>query len=447
MKLRKIKNKMNVWMYLALGYLAVVIAGSILLVLPFASKTGSTYYVDALFTSFSAACVTGLVTVTTATHWTLYGKIVILLLIQLGGLGFMTFISILLLAIKRNLGQYERRAVLQAVGGDNLSGVKRLVRRIVLGTLVFEIIGAGLLCIRFIPDFGVWRGIWYALFHAVSAFCNAGFDILGETSFVRYAVDPLVSLTLCGLIIVGGIGFCIWSDVLECKFNFKKYQFYTKVIIIVNSGLLFVSTMLFLFFERNNPSYAGFNFGQKLLASFFNATTARTAGFFSTDPSTLSSSGSLLMIILMFVGGSSGSTAGGIKVGTVTVIAVGMISAFRGKRDINLGKRRIDMQLLGRALAIFAAYLFLILTASVLICAIEPDTANTFRQALFESVSALGTVGLSLSFTATVSWGTKIILMLLMYMGRAGVFTLAYALGRKRETPQVRRPADNFYIG
>lgn len=447
MKRTKIKNKLNVWMYLAIGYLAVVIAGSILLVLPFASTTGSTYYVDALFTSFSAACVTGLVTVTTATHWTLYGKIVILLLIQLGGLGFMTFISILLLAIKRNLGQYERRAVLQTVGGDNLSGVKRLVRRIVLGTLVFEFIGAGILCIRLIPDYGVANGIWYALFHAVSAFCNAGFDILGEVSFARYATDPLVSLTLCALIIVGGIGFCIWGDVLECKFNFKKYQFYTKVIIIVNSALLFVSTWLYLLFERNNPSYAGYNFGQKLLCSFFNATTARTAGFFTTDPATLSSSGSLLTIILMFIGGSSGSTAGGIKVGTITVIVMGMISAFRGKRDINMGKRRIDMQLLGRALAIFAAYLFLILTATVIICAIEPETGDTFRRALFESASALGTVGLSMGFTATISAGTKVILMLLMYMGRAGVFTLAYALSRKRETPQVRYPADSFFIG
>ncbi len=447
MKRMKLKKKMNVWMYLAIGYFAVVVAGSILLILPFASTTGSTYYIDALFTSFSAACVTGLVTVTTATHWTLYGKIVILLLIQLGGLGFMTFISILLIAIKRNLGQYERRAVLQAVGGDDLSGVKKLVRRIVFGTLVFELIGAGLLCIRFIPAYGVSNGIWYSVFHAVSAFCNAGFDILGEVSFAGYATDPLVSLTLCGLIIIGGIGFCIWGDVFECKFNFKKYQFYTKVIIIVNTGLLFVSTWLFLLFERNNPSYAGYNFGQKLLCSFFNATTARTAGFFTTDPATLSGSGSLLMIMLMFIGGSSGSTAGGIKVGTITVIVMGMISAFRGKRDINMGKRRIDMQLVGRALAIFAAYLFLILTATVIICAIEPNTANSFQRALFESTSALGTVGLSMAFTGSISWGTKIVLMLLMYMGRAGVFTLAYALSRKRETPQVRRPADSFFIG
>ncbi len=447
MKRMKLKNRLNVWMYLAIGYLTVVLVGSILLVLPFASTTGSTYYVDALFTSFSAACVTGLVTVTTATHWTLYGKIVILLLIQLGGLGFMTFISILLLAIKRNLGQYERRAVLQAVGGDDLSGVKKLVRRIVLGTLVFELMGAGLLCIRFIPQFGTAKGIWYAVFHAVSAFCNAGFDIMGEVSFAEYAADPLVSLTLCGLIIVGGIGFCIWGDVLACKFNFKKYQFYTKVIIVVNSALLFVSTMLFLLFERNNPSYAGSNFGQKLLCSFFNATTARTAGFYTTDPSTLSSSGSLLMIILMFIGGSSGSTAGGIKVGTITVIVMGMVSAFRAKRDINMGKRRIDMQLVGRALAIFAAYLFLIFAATIIICAIEPDTATSFQRALFESVSAIGTVGLSMGYTASVSWGTKLVLMILMYAGRAGVFTLAYALGRKRETPQVRRPADSFFIG
>ncbi len=452
MKFPRIKNRMNVWMYLALGYLAVIAAGSILLILPFAS-TERTAYIDALFTSVSATCVTGLTPVVTGTHWTLFGKIVLLCLIQLGGLGFMTFISLLLIAVRRNLGQYERRAVMQSVGGT-YSEVRALVRRIVVGTLCFELLGAGVLSIRFIGDFGAAKGIWYAVFHAVSAFCNAGFDIMGgaavaEASLMHYATDPLVSLTICALIIVGGVGFCVWGDVLNCRFNPKKFQFYTKVIIGVNTALLFVSTMLFLLFERNNPSYAGYSFGEKMLSAFFNATTARTAGFSTTDPSTLSSSGSMLTIMLMFIGGSSGSTAGGIKVGTITVIIMGMIAVFRSSDDIVLGKRRIDKKLLGRALAIFAAYLFMILTATVIICAVEPDPAggDVFRRALFEAVSAIGTVGLSMNFTPTLGVVSKIVLMLLMYAGRVGVFTLAYAFSRKRDTAQIRRPVDMFYIG
>ena len=454
MKFPKIKNRMNVWMYLALGYLVVVIIGSVLLVLPVASRTGETLYVDALFTSFSAACVTGLVPFETGVHWTTFGQVVILLLIQCGGLGFMTFISVVLLAVKRNLGQYERNAVVQSVGGQ-MGSVKRLVRHIFVGTAAFEGLGAGILCIRFVPKFGA-RGMWYAVFHAVSAFCNAGFDLFGGTeaagvgSLSYFATDPLVSLTICVLIIVGGLGFCIWGDVLDCRCNPKKFQFYTKVILIVNSLLLTVSTLLFLLFERNNPSYAGYNFGQRLLASFFNATTARTAGFYTTDPASFSGSGYLLTVILMFIGGSSGSTAGGIKVGTFTVIVMGMLAAFRGSRDINVGRRRIDIKLLSRALAIFAAYLILILMGTLVICAVEPDGGDSlglFGKALFETVSALGTVGLTVSFTNTLSVVSKVVLMLLMYAGRAGVFTLAYALSRKKSTSEIRRPVDSFFIG
>lgn len=454
MKLRKIKYKMNVWMYLALGYLTVVVVGSILLVLPFASKTGSTYYVDALFTSFSAACVTGLVTVTTATHWTLYGKIVILCLIQLGGLGFMTFVSLILLAVRGGLKQYQRRAVLQAMGGGNLNGVKRLIRRIILGTMLFEASGAGLLCIRFIPEYGVRRGIYYAVFHAVSSFCNAGFDVIGTESLSKYATDPLVSLTLCVLIIVGGLGFCILQDVVDSRFRPTRFQFYTRVILCVNTVLLVGGTALFLLFERNNPVYDGYTFGEKLLCALFNSTTARTAGFYTTPPETLSSSGYFLMVILMFIGGSSGSTAGGIKVGTFVVIVMGMVAVMRGKRDLNIGKRRIDMTLLWQSLAILTAYLALILVSTMLICAVEPAPAigdasgYMFRRALFECVSALGTVGLSVGgFTESLSVVSKLVLIFLMYTGRVGILTVASAMRSKKGVSSVRKPVDMFFIG
>ena len=453
MKFPRLKTKMNVWSYLALGYFAVMFVGSILLVLPFASKEGGTSYIDALFTAVSAGCVTGLVPLETNVHWSIFGQAVILLLIQLGGLGFMTFVTLLLLMVKHGIGQYHRRAVLQSVGGGHLAGVKKLVRRIVIGTACFEIGGAALLSIGFIPALGVAQGIWCAAFHSVSAFCNAGFDILGGTvvggtgSLSYFATDPLVSLTLCTLIIIGGLGFCVWGDVLDCKLNPKKFQFYTKVILIASAVLIFGGTLLFLLFEWNNPLYTGYNFWQKLLASLFNSTTARTAGFYTTDPATLSDSGYLLMLVLMFIGGCSGSTAGGIKVGTFAVIIMGMLAAFRSKKDISFGKRRIESKLLAQALAIFAAYLFLILTSTVIICAIEPDGPNTFACTLFETVSALGTVGLSMGLTSTLTVWSKIILILLMYLGRVGVLTLAFALAKKRDTAEIRYPVDTFFIG
>ncbi len=460
MKMLKLKKRLSVWQILALGYLAVIVFGSILLVLPPAVKGGRVYFIDALFTAVSAACVTGLVPFETGACWTLYGQIVILLLIQLGGLGFMTFVSLLLMAVRRNLGQYERRAILQSVGGGQLEGVKRLILRIIVGTFLFEAAGAGLLCIRFIPATGsTAKGVWLAVFHSVSAFCNAGFDVLGGTalagmgSFSNFATDPLVSLTICMLIIMGGLGFLVWQDVIDCRFNPKKFQIYTKVILVVNAVLLAAGTMLFLIFERNNPSYAGYSFWQKLLCAFFNSTTARTAGFWTTAPETLSASGYLLMNILMFIGGSSGSTAGGIKVGTFTVIALGMAAVLRGKRDLNVGKRRIDSSLLGQALAIFAAYLVLVLLSTLMIAAIEPANADmggayTFQQALFESISALCTVGLTVgNFTMGLSVWSKLILILLMYAGRTGILTLSAALMRRRAASSIRRPIDTFFIG
>lgn len=443
----KTRPKMSVWRYLSLGYLVVILIGSVLLVLPFAARDGHTHYYDALFTSVSATCVTGLVPFDTATHWTLFGQIVILCLIQLGGLGFTTFVTILFMMVKRgNLGLYEKRAVLQSLGSKRLKGVGVLIRRIVVGTILMEVAGAALLSIRFIKDFGALRGIFYAIFHAVSAFCNAGFDLLGRaygefSSLSHYAHDPLVVLVICTLIIVGGLGFCIWGDVLDCKFRLKKCQFYTKFILSVNSALLLISTALFLLFERSGQS-----FGNQLLEAMFNATTARTAGFSTVPPEQLSQSGYLLTVVLMFIGGCSGSTAGGVKVSTFAVIVMGMWANLRGNRDISLGKRRLDHALVGQALAIFVSYLSLVLLSTLVILAIEPAS---FAAVLYETVSAIGTVGLTYaSLTPTLGIASKIILILLMYMGRVGILTLAFALRVKRSELEVRKPlVDTLYIG
>ena len=454
MKLKS-KAKLTVWQFLALGYLVVIVAGSLLLMLPFATRDGqSTSYVNALFTATSATCVTGLAPYDTNIHWTLFGQIVILFLIQTGGLGFMTFVSIVFSAIGRNLGLYERKALMLSEGEHRLSGVRKLVRRIALGTTVVESAGALLLCIRFIPDFGVGKGIYYSVWHSISAFCNAGFDLMGGVfadeqfvSLTRYATDPLVSLTIAFLIIVGGLGFCVWSDIVDAKCNVKKFRLYTKVVLLVNTLFLVVSTVLFFFFEHSNPTYENFTLGEKWLVSFFNATTPRTAGFNTVDLTSLSDSGYLLTVILMFVGGSSGSTAGGIKINTLAVIVMGMISVFRGKKDIDIGKKRIDFSLVSQALAVFVSCLILVITATLIICAIEPDEIAPFRSVLFEVVSALGTVGLSLSLTPVLSTASKCILILLMYAGRVGILTLALALGESRKASETKKPLDTLLIG
>lgn len=454
MKLKS-KAKLTVWQFLALGYFIVIVTGSLLLMLPFATRDGqSTSYVNALFTATSATCVTGLVPYDTNVHWTLFGQIVILCLIQTGGLGFMTFVSLVFSAIGRNLGLYERKALMLSEGEHRLSGVRRLVRRIALGTAVVESAGALLLCIRFIPDFGVGKGIYYSVWHSISAFCNAGFDLMGGVfadeqfvSLTRYATDPLVSLTIAFLIIVGGLGFCVWSDIVDAKCNVKKFRLYTKVVLLVNTLFLVVSTVLFFFFEHSNPTYENFTLGEKWLVSFFNATTPRTAGFNTVDLTSLSDSGYLLTVILMFVGGSSGSTAGGIKINTLAVIVMGMISVFRGKKDIDIGKKRIDFSLVSQALAVFVSCLILVITATLIICAIEPDEIAPFRSVLFEVVSALGTVGLSLSLTPVLSTASKCILILLMYAGRVGILTLALALGESRKASEIKKPLDTLLIG
>lgn len=439
------------WQFLAFGYFAVILLGSILLILPFATGEGeSTNYLDALFTATSATCVTGLSPYDTGTHWSLFGQIVILLLIQFGGLGFMTFVSVVLIAFGKGLGIYSRTAFIESTGNKKFSGFFKLVRRIIVGSFLFELIGAALLSIRFIGDFGAARGIYFAVFHSVSAFCNAGFDLMGSvggSSLTAYAGDPLVSLTVSGLIIMGGIGFCVWNDVLDCRFNPKKLQLNTKIVIIVSAALIIISTGFLLIFEWNNSFYTqnGFNFGEKLLACFFHSCATRTAGFFSTPVNTFSDSGYLLTLILMFIGGGSGSTAGGMKVGTFAVIIVGMVAVFRGRRDIDIGKKRIEHSLLSQALAIFAACLMMVLAGTLLICAVEP--AVTFKSVLFECVSALGTVGLSINLTPTLGIASKIVIILLMYAGRVGILTLALALGEKRTAAEIRKPVDTLLIG
>ena len=446
---RKSKIKLSVWRLLALIYLAGTVFGSLLLILPFATKSGQhTTYINALFTSASAVCITGLSPYDIATHWTLYGQLVILFLVQLSGLGFMTLVSAAFLIFKKGMGSSSRNAfVLDSRGKFN--GIGTLLKRIVVGTLICETVGTLLLMISFIPKFGAGNGIYFSIWHSISAFCNAGFDLMGTAenggfvSLTGFTGDPLVSLTICALVVLGGLGFAVWGDIIDCKFNYKKFQLNTKVVLVVNAILIVTGTLLFLLFERT--TFNGMNFGKRLLASFFASVTPRSAGFATYDYAQMSDSGYLLTVIYMFIGGGSGSTAGGIRVGTFAVIMTGMFAVFRGRRDINIGKRRIDFSLLSQSLAIFAAFLMGVIISVLAIDTIQPDAQ--FNEVLFECVSALSNTGLSMGFTPQLKVASSIIIILLMYAGRVGILTLALALGEKKTAAEIRRPVDTLLIG
>lgn len=447
---------MTVWQVLSLGYLAVIIIGAVLLRLPIATREGeSTTFTNALFTSTSATCVTGLITYDTNMHWTLFGQLVILSLIQLGGLGFMTVVTLLFRIVGKDIGLAQSKAFMLSAGEERRSEVKRLFKRIIFITVGFELLGAVLLSIRFIDQFGTWKGIYYSIWHSVSAFCNAGFDLMGGVfggekfvSLTAYVNDPLVSLTIAGLIIVGGLGFCVWDDLFSCKGRLKNFRLHTKVVLAMTAVLLVASTLLFLLFERHNPEFASFSFGEKLLASFFSVVSPRTAGFNTIDYTHVSDASYLLTLILMFVGGSSGSTAGGVKITTFFVILMGMVAVFRGKRDIELGRRRVHNALLRQALTIFVSCLFIVLIATFVICTAEADNgAATFQAVLFEAFSAMGTVGQTLGITPSLNAVSKYTLMFLMYAGRVGILTIGLAVGEKKDYAEVKKPVDTLLIG
>ena len=446
------KIRLSVPQFLTLGYLGVILLGALLLLLPVATRAGeSTTPLGAFFTSTSATCVTGLVVYDTGTHWTPFGQVVILALIQIGGLGFMTVVSIIFRLLGREMGLYGSKVMMLSTAAKDRNGLRSFFAHIVFGTLAFETLGAILLSIRFVPQYG-GRGVYLAIWHSISAFCNAGFDLMGTegapfVSFTGYATDPLVVLTLCGLIVIGGLGFCVWADVASNRTHIRRYALHTKLVLCTTAGLLTISTLLFLFFERNRFG-ADYGFGDKLLVSLFNAVTPRTAGFNTVDFAGLSDSGYLLTLALMFVGGSSASTAGGVKITTVFVVLAGILTVFRGKQDIEMGRRRLSHTLVHQALAIMISCLLIVLVATLCICAIEEhNEVATLHTVLFEAFSAMGTVGLSLGLTPTLHAVSKIILMLLMYIGRVGILTIALAVGQKNTGVTSKRPLDNIYIG
>ncbi|MBE5962437.1 MAG: Trk family potassium uptake protein [Lachnospiraceae bacterium] len=442
------KTKLTQTQIIALGFLLMIVAGGLLLMLPISSKSGEwTSFSDALFTSTSATCVTGLIVRDTFRYWSLFGQLVILVLIQIGGLGFMTIATLFSLMLRRKIGLKERELLHESVSTLHIGGIVKLTKRILIGTCLFEGIGAILLSIRFIPQLGIIKGIYNAIFHSVSAFCNAGFDLMGRyeeySSLTAYAGDPIINITIMVLIVIGGIGFLVWEDVLMHKLKFRKYRLHSKIVLTMTALLVFGGAILFFLFE-NNKLMADMTMKEKIFSSLFSSVTARTAGFNTIDTAGLSQSSKLLTIILMFIGGSPGSTAGGIKTTTFFVIALYVLSSMRHENGCNIFGRRIEPDAIRRAASVFATNLFLALSVTLVICGIQ---SFNLVDVLFETFSAIGTVGMSTGITRDLEEISRMLIVFLMYCGRVGSLSFALAFTERKIPSPLQQPVEKITIG
>lgn len=432
-----------------LGFLLVIIIGTFLLALPVASATGKSIGVfKALFTATSAVCVTGLTVVETGLAFSTLGQIVLMLLIQVGGLGFVSIMTLISVFLGRRITLSQRMLIREAMNENNIGGMVKLIIWVVKMTLMCELAGACLLAIRFVGDFGVGRGIYYAIFHSVSAFCNAGFDLLGEgVSISRYVGDPVVSLTVALLVITGGLGFGVVHDVLTVR-RFKKLRLHTKLILVVTGILLACGTGLILLTEWNNPATIGnMSIPGKVMAAFFQSVTFRTAGFFTVNQLELEPATKLLGIALMFIGAAPASTGGGMKASTVAILVLLTVSIIRGKKEPTLFGRTIPKDTIRRATAIVLTGLVVFVCASFAVSALHPEFALV--DIMYECVSALCTVGLTAAGTANYCIAAQLIIILLMYMGRIGPLTLTLALAMRQQnaTSAIRLPEEQITVG
>lgn len=435
---------------LTLFFLAVILLGGALLALPAASKSGeSCGWLTALFTATSATCVTGLSLVDTYTQWSFLGQVILLCLIQIGGLGYMTVVSLFYFALRRRIGLRERLIIQQAMSLDELGGAVRLVKLMLAGTFLVEGIGAFILSLRFSFLYPVKKAIWLGIFHAISAFCNAGFDVLGflepGSSLTAFSTDPVVNLTIIALITIGSLGFFVWNDLLMHR-NARRLSVHTKLVLIMTGGLLFGGGALIAAVEWNNPAtLGGLSVGEKLLAALFQSCTTRTAGFFSVDQGALTGSGKLLSILMMLVGGSSGSTAGGIKTVTVAILLLEAWSILRNHRDVVVFHRRISQEQLSSALCIALLVSLLAVGGGIVLSA---TNGLPLGDCMYESVSAICTVGLSTGITADLNLGSKLLLMVFMFFGRVGIMTISFAFMTKTPPDNaIRRPEVRVLIG
>lgn len=437
------KNNKSPFRIIILGFLLVILVGSVLLMLPVSSQAGVvTPFLQALFTSTSAVCVTGLVVYDTATYWSSFGQTVIMILIQIGGLGVVTVAGTVVILSGKKIGLMQRSTMQEAIAAPNVGGIVRLTGFIFKTALAVELLGAVLLLPVFCRDFGV-KGIWYALFHSISAFCNAGFDLMGVnapfSSLTGYAGDPVVSIVIALLIAIGGIGFVTWSDISVNRLHFHKYRMQSKVILSVTGLLILIPTIYFFLFE-----FAQAPMGERVLLSFFQAVTPRTAGFNTADLTLLSETGQFVILILMLIGGSPGSTAGGMKTTTVAVLLANSVAVCRRREHPHFFNRRISSEVVSQASTILMMYLVLFLTAGLVISRLEDLPVLT---CLFETASAIGTVGLSLGITPQLGGVSHLILIALMFFGRVGGLTLMFAALSNVQGNSARLPQERITVG
>ena len=428
-----------------LGFASIILLGALLLMLPIASNSGEvTPFIDTLFTATSAVCVTGLIAYDTAVHWTLFGQVVIITLIQIGGMGVVTIALMIALAAGKRIGLRERSLMQDTISAPKVGGIVRLTGFIIKGTFLIELIGAVIMAPSFCMDHGLIKGLWMAVFHSISAFCNAGFDILGtaDAQFVSvtgYVSDPFVSLTISFLIIIGGIGFLTWDDIKTNKLSFKKYRTQSKVILFTTFLLLLLPTVYFFFFE-----FQDMDLGTRLLASFFQSTTPRTAGFNTVDLTAMSQAGQVLLAILMLIGGSPGGTAGGMKTTTLAVLVANTRAVFTRSTEAQVFKRRIPDDTIKNAATIAMMYIVLCVFCALFISRVE---ACTFVEAVFETASAVGTVGLTLGITPGLEAASKIVLIALMFLGRVGGLTIIFAALPATKNKYSKLPQDRIAVG
>ena len=433
---------------IALGYFCIVFLGTALLMLPISTESGeAASFLTASFTSVSASCVTGLVAQNTATYWSTFGQIVILVLIQLGGLGYMTIATFFYRLVIRKKGLREKVMMAETINTTRLNDFSGLIKKIIFGTLLFETAGALLLSISFINRFGVGKGIYYAVFHSISAFCNAGFDLMGEktpfVSLMDFSGDYLVIITVSVLIVIGSLGFLVWDDISVKRFKLRKLNLHSKIVLLMSGGLILAGAVLFFIFEYNNL-LKDMPFGQKVLNSFFASVSPRTAGFNTVDMSAFSQSSILLTVLLMFVGGSSGSTAGGAKTTSIFVIGAFAVSTIRGNDEVVVFGKTIKTEFLKKAILIVTLNISLIILATFIVCAVDSVPLD---KAILETVSAMSTVGLTAGVTTTLSATSKIVLMFLMFCGRVGSVSFASALFEKKVNPPISYPAESITVG
>lgn len=449
MKITLKRRRLSSSQIILLGFLGVIASGTILLMLPWArAGAGSAPFLDALFTATSATCVTGLITNDTATYWSIFGQTVILCLIQVGGLGVITVAIFITKLSGRKIGLMQRSTMQEAIAAPQMGGIVRMTGFILKMVVVIEALGAAALLPAMIPEFGIVRGIWYAVFHSISSFCNAGFDLMGVkepySSLTSYTGDVTVNVIVMVLIVVGGIGFLTWDDVKRNRFHLRRYRMQSKVVLTVTAVLIVLPAVFFYWKEFGMPGWEDMSVGERILASFFQSITTRTAGYNTVDLTQLTQSGQMIMILLMLIGGSPGSTAGGMKVTTLAVLFATAVAVFRRRPNAHIFGRRIPNDTAHYAATVLILYLSLFLAGGIFIGCAEN---MPIVPALFEAASAIATVGVTLGITPDLCAASKVVLIILMFLGRVGGMTIVYAALSTKHPYVSEFPQEKIMVG